>query len=828
MASQDSLDLGGWVLSFDPNNPTAGYNIEITLNMNYARELVEGGGLSPGTTPKRSNALWRPWADTWAQTGLGTITDRYCHAQPILSGIEFGDEGQMMIAFSNRFAEQSAANLFVAISGSNTLYGINNAGDVLKACRVGNSWVMECGENDPGPVVTDGYNGAGEFYHGDKYNTNFHPEATNGAIAYYNGSNVLYSTAFDPNNVFEQGIYRLDQTSGLSIGNWSVDPTSSQRKGNGMGDLEFISETNPIEIGNRVWNDLNKDGIQNPDEPGIANVTLELLDSTNVVVGTVTTDANGNYLFSSQAATDVLGKDFGVNILPFANYKIRIAPANWTGGVCVGSLLALSPTILNIPSNGFADGSDNDASILSTVPQLALTTGYYGENNHTYDFGFNKVCSLGCYIWFDDNKNGLQDEVAANGINGVKVYLFDGNNNILDSTTTANDVTLYDAANNPVGNAITDQNGHYQINDLEPGSGYTIVFSNLPTGSVFTGQNTPVSTPENGSDANVTNGGTAPFTLVAGQHLPSIDAGIMPQAFVGSYVWVDANDNGIFDIGETPVPNASVTIYDAGGSPVGVGITDATGLWKVPVTGGASYSALLDTLSIPVGTHISNNNNVGSDEKDNDAVRATAATPLIFVPVGTYVNTLWIGINNLNPLAVQVQLNGTVASTGNQLNWYSPDEKDVVVYELQKLVGGSFVTIHTTPFNANLNGKYAWLDEKVQGVTNTYQVVVSMANGNKLVSNQVVLSKDVKSFEPFVAPNPVTASTTVQFYSSKEALATVRLLDMSGKLVRSISSQTTTGSNSIEVEMSQLPAGLYTIQLYIGSKSMMTLPIRKD
>jgi SdrD B-like domain len=391
-ASQLSSDLIGYVLSFDPNNAAAGFTTEITLNLNYPRERSEGGGLSPGATPSRNNALWRPWADTWSQTGLGIITDRYCHAQPILSGIEFGDEGQMMMAFTNRFAEQSATNTHAAIAGNNNLYSINNAGDLLKACRVGNTWVMECGANDPGPVANDGYNGTGEFYWGDKYSTDFHPETAAGAIAYYNGSNTLFAIGFDPNSTFEQGIFKLNQTTGASANNWTVDINSSFNKGNGMGDLEFITVNAPIEIGNKIWNDTDNDGIQDANELPIANVTVELIDSLGAVIASVTTDSNGIYNFTTLTGTDVIGTKFGTNILPNTVYSLRIAPSDWISGAGIAELVGLKITKPNLQGNGAPDMSDNDATLVSGIPIIPITTGDYGANNHTFDFGFFMPC----------------------------------------------------------------------------------------------------------------------------------------------------------------------------------------------------------------------------------------------------------------------------------------------------------------------------------------------------------------------------------------------------------------------------------------------------
>jgi hypothetical protein len=51
-------------------------------------------------------------------------------------------------------------------------------------------------------------------------------------------------------------------------------------------------------LGDYVWEDLNANAVQDPGEPGIPGVTVNLLDFNGNVIATTTTDANGNYLFS--------------------------------------------------------------------------------------------------------------------------------------------------------------------------------------------------------------------------------------------------------------------------------------------------------------------------------------------------------------------------------------------------------------------------------------------------------------------------------------------------------------------------------------------------
>ncbi|MCA9924616.1 MAG: carboxypeptidase regulatory-like domain-containing protein, partial [Anaerolineales bacterium] len=68
------------------------------------------------------------------------------------------------------------------------------------------------------------------------------------------------------------------------------------------------NNTNNAALGDRVWQDLDSDGVQDPGELGIANVTLNLIGpgpdglfftGDDVTLGTDVTDANGRYLFTN-------------------------------------------------------------------------------------------------------------------------------------------------------------------------------------------------------------------------------------------------------------------------------------------------------------------------------------------------------------------------------------------------------------------------------------------------------------------------------------------------------------------------------------------------
>jgi hypothetical protein len=162
--------------------------------------------------------------------------------------------------------------------------------------------------------------------------------------------------------------------------------------------------------------------------------------------------------------------------------------------------------------NGAGDNHDDTNS--DADPSTGLTsviTLSAGEVDLTIDAGVRVIipASVGDYAWLDSNSDGIQDS-GEPGVGGIIA-------------------TLYDASNNPVGSAITDGKGYYQITNIAAGSGYYIIFSNLPVTGVYTLQTSNV-TPSDatlGSDPNVATGQTASFGLTAGEYLPTVDAGIL-------------------------------------------------------------------------------------------------------------------------------------------------------------------------------------------------------------------------------------------------------------------------------------------------------------
>ncbi len=280
----------------------------------------------------------------------------------------------------------------------------------------------------------------------------------------------------------------------------------------------YQTETPTHNVGDKVWEDLNKDGIQDQNEPGIANVKVTLKDADGNVVDTRTTDDKGNYLFEK---------------VKEGEYTIEFeTPEGYT------------PTQTG---QGRVSTDSNGTSSLILVE---------GNDDLTIDSGFYKepvTHKVGDKVWDDLNKDGIQDDNEP-GISNVKVTLKDADGNVVDTRTT-------------------DANGNYLFENVKEGD-YTIEFE-TPEGY------TPTVTGQGTAD-NDSNGTSTKVTVKDGDDL-TIDSGFTqvtpepPTHNVGDKVWDDLNKDGIQDDNEPGISNVKVTLKDADGNVVDTRTTDANG-----------------------------------------------------------------------------------------------------------------------------------------------------------------------------------------------------------------------------------------------------------
>ncbi|WP_228446208.1 SdrD B-like domain-containing protein [Staphylococcus schleiferi] len=187
-----------------------------------------------------------------------------------------------------------------------------------------------------------------------------------------------------------------------------------------------VEKAENFRIGNRVWEDVNKNGKQDAGEPGVANVKVELRDKNHQLLQTVHTNGNGEYIFT--------GVKKGAYFIQFHTPE------------------GYKPTVTHATSSTMENDSNGRRAFVENVDKDDLTIDF-GLIKNTNEA--EKIYKIGDFVWEDVNKNGKQD-VGEPGIAGVTVIILNDKEE-------------------EVGRTVTDAQGHYVFDHIKNGR-YSVLF----------------------------------------------------------------------------------------------------------------------------------------------------------------------------------------------------------------------------------------------------------------------------------------------------------------------------------------------------------------
>jgi hypothetical protein len=225
-------------------------------------------------------------------------------------------------------------------------------------------------------------------------------------------------------------------------------------------------------IGDRVWNDIDKDGIQDAIEPGIPNVEATLYNALGAVVGTTTTDNRGRYRFDGLVA----------------------------GGFRVG--FSKLPLGARATPNGRGSKRANDSDVVPRIGRTATVRVRGGDLRTDIDAGYIVPTAIRGTVWRDSDADGQQDpdERLRRGVT----------------------VVLEDRSGRTVGRTRTNAKGKFTFFNMAPGR-YRVVVT-PPPGFRFTLRDRGSDLTD--SDILPAQGRTRPFGVGAGRQVLTIGAGI--------------------------------------------------------------------------------------------------------------------------------------------------------------------------------------------------------------------------------------------------------------------------------------------------------------
>ncbi len=372
-----------------------------------------------------------------------------------------------------------------------------------------------------------------------------------------------------------------------AVGNYIVTytvstPTTCENSGTFSLRIE-----NPARIGDRVWNDLNGNGVQDGGEPGLSGVQLYLDDNLNGVLdggeATAISDGTGAYQFGS---------------LLLGSYQVAVngasVPAGW---------------------------------VLTTANDPTALTLNTGELRSDVDFGFQQQDAfIGDFVWNDLDGDGVQD-AGEPGLSGVRVFLDANLNGVFDGGEIAD---------------LSDGSGAYQLTNL-PAGVYSVKLdvATRPAGFVQTTADPVSVTLAAGEDFNNADFGLQQQNAFIGDFVWNDlngdgiqDAGEAGQA--GIAVFLDLNLNGALDAGEPVDVSDGAGAYAFTGLPAGsysVRLDLSTVPANYTVTTPADYALVLAAGEVNTGADFGVQQPIEISVNDVSQVEGNAGTSALVFTV---------------------------------------------------------------------------------------------------------------------------------------------------------------------------------------------------
>jgi hypothetical protein len=354
-------------------------------------------GIIPGERPYA--LAWQAWRDA-------IPADAYLRPfpAPLVADLALDDRGMLFIGMRDRIADM-AGPPGMPVSAA------RGYGDLMIATPLATGgWSAPTTGSDP--TGDDGMPGGAD---GARHN-----EALWGGLAWIPGRHnglpggEIAVTGLTPYRTNSAGIFWYDAGRGVATAREEIYHESRRAtfsKVSGLGDLELLCAW--AAVGDRVWRDLDGDGLQDAGEPGIDGVRVSLYHASDATfttpLATVTTgDADG----------DGVGGEYRFYVEPFRAYRVRLDPAQFAAGGM------LRDWFVTPADRGTSDLLDSDADQLSRAVMVPAIAREVVERS--FDIGLAPLSLasgfIGDRVWLDGDGDGLQDTGEA-GVAQIVVEL---------------------------------------------------------------------------------------------------------------------------------------------------------------------------------------------------------------------------------------------------------------------------------------------------------------------------------------------------------------------------------------------------------------------
>ncbi|HMT72378.1 MAG TPA: T9SS type A sorting domain-containing protein, partial [Saprospiraceae bacterium] len=210
--------------------------------------------------------------------------------------------------------------------------------------------------------------------------------------------------------------------------------------------------------------------------------------------------------------------------------------------------------------------------------------------------------------------------------------------------------------------------------------------------------------------------------------------------------------------------------------------------------------------------------------------------PIVITPAVSWNGTYWelsfntpsfsqFRVHSVNPgnvpLPVTVtSFSGTKLESSDKLSWITSSEQNNAYFNLQHSTDGiSFSTIAKVSSkapngNSNTALSYTATNNKPALGHNYYRLQQVDIDNKVSVHAQIVdLIWGANGSTVSIYPNPTTDILNIDLYATSAQNTTVKLLDMSGRVIRQVQAKSSVGMNNIQLSLGEIASGVYTVQV---------------
>jgi hypothetical protein len=264
------------------------------------------------------------------------------------------------------------------------------------------------------------------------------------------------------------------------------------------------------------------------------------------------------------------------------------------------------------------------------------------------------------------------------------------------------------------------------------------------------------------------------------------------------------------------------------------------------------YNAAVTAPYLPLPTSGNNADpNIANIRITKNSDAGLGNSPVVITPTVNWNGTYWelsfntpsfsqFRVHSVNPgnvplPATVTNFSGRKMSTSDMLEWTTASEQNNAYFNLQHGTDGiNFTTIakvNSQAINGNSSSilNYSFENTKPQLGHNYYRLQqVDIDNHSTMNAKVVDIIWGTNGSTVSIYPNPTQDVLNIDLYTTKVQNTTVKVLDMSGRIVKQIQGRSEAGMNKLSISLGEIASGVYTVQVFENDNLTHVSKVKKN